>query len=197
MPRLLIRIAVICAASVLTVTARAQQPPSFGEEIDVRVVNIEVVVTDPEGLRVPDLKPADFRLLVDGKEVPIEYFSEIQEGRSVTAPAAEEGPGTAAGVQSVAPEGVVGTYYLVFVDDYFSIASLRNEVLKALKADLARLGPEDRMAVVAYDGGRLAPLPDWSGARSDLDRALDQAMARTARGFDRATEFRGLQSDRE
>lgn len=169
-------------------------PPTFGEEVDVRVVNVEVVVTDRDGKRMPNLSPADFRLRVDGEEVPIEYFSEIQEGRSVAAPAGEEKPG-AAGVQSVAPEGAVGIYYLVFIDDLFSMPPRRNDVLKALKADLGRLGAEDRMAVVAYDGGRLALLADWSASRSDLERAFDQAMARPAHGFERATELRTLQSD--
>ena len=42
-------------------------PPSFGESIDVRVVNVEAVVTDRQGHRVSGLKPEDFRLRVDGR----------------------------------------------------------------------------------------------------------------------------------
>src|SRR6185295_15310601 len=98
---------------------------------------------------------------------------------------------------SLAPAGPVGTYYLVFVDDFFAIAHRRNEVLKGLKADLARLGPEDRMALVAYDGGRLAILSNWSASRTDLEQAFDQAMARKAHGFERATERRTLQREQE
>src|SRR5215218_9665521 len=155
--------AAACAAFVVTLAATAQQgpaagsPPVFGETVDVRVVNLEVVVTDRQGNRVPDLKPGDFSLRVDGKDVPIEYFSEVREGKSVAVPAAAAAAGTAetaGGVQSVAPEGAVGTSYLIFIDDYFAIASQRNSVLAAFKADLARLGPEDRMAIVSYDGGR-------------------------------------------
>ena len=164
MPNSVFRLAALtCAASALTLAARAQQPPTFGEEIDVRVVNIEVVVTGRDGHRVLGLKPEDFRLLVDGKEMPVEYFSEVREGNAVGGPAGEAPPGAATAVQSLAPEGAVGTFYLVFIDDYFSIAHHRNQVLAALKVDLARLGPEDRMAIVAYDGGRLAMLADGSG----------------------------------
>src|SRR5579864_1876227 len=43
--------------------------PLFGETIEVRVVNVEAVVTDKKGNRVPDLKPEDFRLKVDGKPI--------------------------------------------------------------------------------------------------------------------------------
>lgn len=195
--RLLQLAAITCAALAATFSAAAQQtpsagaPPVFGEEVDVRVVNLEVVVTDRDGNRVPNLAPGDFRLRVDGKEVPIEYFSEVREGRSVAEPAKEGQPAA----QSVAPEGAVGTYYLVFIDDFFAVTPRRNDVLKSLKADLARLGPEDRMAIAAYDGGRLAMISNWSGSRSDLEKAFDQAMARAARGFDRVAERRSFLGD--
>src|SRR6478609_400524 len=161
-------------------------PPSFGESIDVRVVNVEAVVTDRQGNRVSGLRPEDFRLRVDGKEVPVEFFSEVRDGEALPAPS-EGAPAPApqaaakAAVQGVA-EGRVGTYYLLYIDDYFSVGAQRNTVLQALKADLGRLGPDDRMAVVAYNGGRLTMLSNWSGSPADLGRAFDQAMARGARG---------------
>jgi VWFA-related protein len=197
MRRPLSRLAAACTVFALILPVQAQQPPAevqpplFGEEIDVRVVNVEVVVTDRQGQRVPDLKAGDFRLRVDGKDVPIEYFSEIKEGRAIAAAPAEEAKPEEgqAGVQGVV-EGAVGTYYLVFIDDFFAIAPRRNEVLKALKADLGKLGPDDRMAVVAYDGGKLALLSNWSNSPAGLGQAFDQAMARKARGFDRMTEYR-------
>ncbi len=198
MLRALLRFAIaVCAAAALSFPAEAQDPPTFGEEMDVRVVNVEVVVTDRDGNRVAGLKPADFRLRVDGKEVPIEYFSEVREGQSVAEAASTEETAAAAGEPGPAPEGRVGTYYLVFVDDYFSIAHHRNAVLKALKADAARLGPEDRMALVAYDGGRLAMLADWSAPGASLERAFDQAMARKTHGFERAKERRSLQGEQQ
>ena len=197
------RLLLFVIACALPFAAAAQQgpgagaPPLFGEEVDVRVVNLEVVVTDRDGNRVPNLAPGDFRLRVDGKDVPIEYFTEVREGRSVATSAEETAQAGTGGTQSVAPEGAVGTYYLVFIDDFFAVTPRRNDVLKALKADLARLGPEDRMAIVAYDGGRLAMLSNWSGSRSDLERAFDQAMARTSRGFDRVVERRSFLGDED
>jgi VWFA-related protein len=83
----------------------------------------------------------------------------------------------------------------VFIDDYFAIAPHRNAVLQSLKADLARLGPEDRMAIVAYDGGRLAMISNWLGSRNALERAFDEAMTRPARGFDRAKELQSFLRD--
>jgi VWFA-related protein len=182
----------LLAALVLAPAVSRAQDPSFGESIDVRVVNLEAVVTDRDGHRVTGLKPSDFRLRVDGKEVPIEYFSEVEEGKALASPAVEAKPEAGAPAVQGVTEGAVGTNYLVFVDDYFSIAAHRNAVLQGLKKDLSRLGPNDRMAIVAYDGGRLAMISNWSGSQADLARAFDKAMARTPHGFDRITE-RGRQ----
>jgi len=174
---------------------RSQETSVFGETVEVRVVNVEVVVTDKSGNRVNGLQPGDFRLKVDGKEVPVSYFSEILGGQAVAPPAAPGGTAAASAVPGVGPGGAVGTSYLVFVDDYFPTEIRRNEVLKSLKNDLARLGPEDRMAIVAYDGGRLALVSNWSQSQAELARAFDQAMARPAHGLDRIVELRRFGSD--
>jgi VWFA-related protein len=181
--------------------ARAQDaPPSFGESIDVRVVNVEAVVTDRQGNRVSGLKPEDFRLRVDGREVPVEYFSEVRDGEALPAAPAAAAPAEAAqapakaAVQGVA-EGRVGTYYLLFIDDFFSIPAQRNVVLKGFKDEIGRLGPDDRMAIVAYDGGRLTMVSNWSGSPADLGRAFDQAMARRTRSLGRSAEKATAESD--
>jgi VWFA-related protein len=186
--------------------ARAQDTPSsFGESIDVRVVNVEAVVTDRQGNRVSGLKPEDFRLRVDGKEVPVEYFSEVRDGEALpaapeaAAPAeAAQAPAKAGGgaVQGVA-QGRVGTYYLLFIDDFFSIPAQRNVVLKGLRDELGRLGPDDRMAIVAYDGGRLTMISNWSGSPADLGRAFDQAMARRTRSLGRLAERTTAESEQD
>ncbi len=97
-------------------------------------------------------------------------------------------------MQGVA-EGRVGTYYLLFIDDYFSISSQRDAVLKALKADLRRLGPDDRMAIVSYGGGRLTMLSNWSGSSADLGRAFDQAIARRTYALARRAARTSADSD--
>jgi VWFA-related protein len=170
----------------------AEPPPVFGEQIEVRVVNVEVVVTDKDSNRVTGLQPPDFRLRVDGKEVPVEFFTEVVGREAVAPPGGESRP--AAG-PSVVPGEAVGTWYLVFVDDYFAQASNRNSVLEHLKDQLARLGPDDRMAVVAFDGGSLDMLSSWSNNSRDLSRAFSDAMARPARGPQRATELAEMLRD--
>ena len=180
-----------CLALAQTPTPSSPVDEGFSEQIDVRVVNVEAVVTDRQGNRVTDLRPGDFRLKVDGKEVPVSFFSEVRDGK--TAGAAQPGQST---VQGLGPGEAVGTNYLLFIDDYFATAIRRNEVLASLKKDLASLGPNDKMAVVAFDGARLTRLAGWTRSADELGGVLDQAAARPARGLDRASEMRSfLQSE--
>jgi VWFA-related protein len=121
---------------------------------------------------------------VDGKRLPIDYFSEVEEGVAV-----ESDIRTLEGPEPVAPAGVspgeaVGTSYLIFIDSYFtSHAARRNRILDEIEANLLRLGPRDRMAIVAFGGRKLEVLSSWSQSEPELTRAFDQARKLPARGF--------------
>lgn len=130
--------------------------PAMAQTGADRVVDVEAVVTDLAGNRVRGLSAGDFRLLVDGVEVPIERFAEVGEG-------------------------TMGRSYLVFIDDSLSIAVQRDLVLWEIERDLDRLGPGDRMAIVVFDGERLHRLADWTGDRETLAAALSAARRRPAR----------------
>ena len=167
----------------------------FGETVEVKVVNVEAVVTDRQGNRVPGLAAENFKLTVDGREVPIQYFSEIRGGDAVApaSPGAEKGW---LGVPGVVPGQPVGTSYLVFVDDYFSLRLDRDRALERLRSELPALGPEDRMAIVAYDGDRVEMLSSWSRSSRELDSVLQRATSRPADGFQRWAERRSYDLDR-
>lgn len=168
---------------ILAQTPKAEVPV-VGETIDVRVVNVETVVTNAAGERVRGLAAADFRLLVDGRELPVEYFAEVADGTSVKA---ENAP--------VAAGEAVARNYLVYIDDAFSLANRRNEVLEKLERDLTLLGPEDHMAILAFDGARIHVLADWTGDRKTLQAALAQARQRPALGGEMLAHQRKLQAD--
>lgn len=171
--------------------AMAQAPvPVFGESVEVRVVNLEVEVTDRDGIPVTGLTAPDFELRVDGEPVPIQYFTEVRAGIAVAPRQAVEGD--TARVPALAPGDPVGTSYLVFIDDFFSLPRDRDRVLAALREDLGRLKPEDRMALVAFDGKNLDLISTWSSSTRELGRALREAMARPAYGLRRLAERRSL-----
>ncbi len=169
--------------STLALPAAAQpdsssQPPVFGEILDVRVINLEVVVTDGKE-RVHGLTSEDFRLLVDGREVPIEYFTEVIGGRAVS-----QAP-TDGTVPALAPGEEVGTRFLVFIDEVFAIRNHRNRVLRKLIAQLPYMGPNDHMAVVAYNGQELDLLTSWTSSQPELERVFEEAKERDTYGLQR------------
>lgn len=171
----------VLGLAALALPALGQEPAeTFGESIDVRVVNVEAVVTDRSGRRVRGLSAGDFRLLVDGQEVPIGFFSEIVEGEAVSR------PGVAESAEAPAPALVTarqGRSVLVFIDESFSVITHRNLVLRNVVEDLVLLGPEDEMAVVAFDGVQLDRLSGWSRDTAALAGVLKAAEARPSWGI--------------
>jgi len=163
----------------------------FSEVVDVRVVNLEIVVTE-DGGRVTGLKPEDFVLTVDGNVVPIEYFTEVHGGTAV----ARGDEGDVATLPALAPGTPVGTSYLVFVDDYFMVKARRDKVLRDLIEQLPLLSPEDRMAVVAFNGKKLEMLASWSPSVPELTRVLGEAAERPALGLQRVAEQRSYEASR-
>ncbi len=172
-----------------------QRPPAavFADAVDVRIVNVEVVVTDRQGRRVQELGPDDFELLVDGEPTPIDFFTEVVDGAAKARAA-----GGAPGVPGFSPEEPVGIAFLIFVDDAFSIEADRNRVLDGLGDGLApHFGPADRVAVVAFDGARMETLTPWTNSLHDLDDALDRARERPAYGMHRRAERLASEGDRK
>ncbi len=69
----------------------AQEVPQVVETVEVRVVNVDVVVSDDEGRPVRGLGREDFELRVDGRAVPVDYFSSVVDGRTSPSPTGAAG----------------------------------------------------------------------------------------------------------
>ncbi|MEM8997770.1 MAG: VWA domain-containing protein [Acidobacteriota bacterium] len=181
---------ILAAALLAPATFGQATEDAFGEVIDVRVVNLEVVVTE-NGERVRNLEPEDFIIEVNDKEVPVEYFTEVFGGSAVV-PSED----VAGAVPALAPGEVVSTSYLLFIDNFFSITRDRDQVLDGLIEQLPNMQPEDRMAVVAYDGKTVEMLANWSTSQRDLTRTLKQSKNLEARGLQRLAEERAYDTRR-
>lgn len=186
-------LAVILALVLVSIATSAQDTSAslFGEVIDVRVVNLEIVVTQG-GQRVSGLNPEDFLLTVDGKEIPVEYFTEVSGG---TATGHTQGAARLGTVPALAPGQPVGTSYLIFVDEFFTSSKQRNRVLRRMIEQLPMMTPEDRMAVVAFNGRRLDMLSTWSQSTEALTRVFEDALNREAYGSQRFSERRLMAPD--
>ncbi|HKD17974.1 MAG TPA: VWA domain-containing protein [Thermoanaerobaculia bacterium] len=162
--------AILCAA-----TALAQQPPPavpyFSESVEVRVLNLDVDVTDSNGNPVTDLKREDFTLKIGGKPVPIDYFSAVSDGTIHAPDLSTAPPEQVLDIYKKGEEAYVPRNFLVFVDLGYIAPGLRNYSLNAVRDLAGRLGPNDAMRVVVFDRSP-SVLVDWTTSKEVVLTAL-------------------------
>lgn len=161
-------LAVALLSSLRLLAVEAARAEAAGP-LEAQGVNVHAVVTDRDGRLAAGLTAADFQVLVDGEPVPLDLLVEVRRGRAVFVP--DPGPLPADLEHALAGEPV-GTSYLIYLDEPAAPARPRAEILRALAARLDALGPKDEVAIVAWDGSRLAVLADWTRSRKDLRHHL-------------------------
>jgi VWFA-related protein len=123
--------------------------PTFGDEVEVTVVNVDVYVRDREGRPVKGLKIEDFRVTQDGREVAVtnfaDYSPETVEYRSPqpAVPVLDSQPEVAARL----PARPI--YVILYVDNVNLDPLLRNRVLTRVEAfvDETLVSPIEMMVV--------------------------------------------------
>ncbi|MDE2849637.1 MAG: VWA domain-containing protein [Acidobacteriota bacterium] len=148
-------------------TAQAQQEPAadtFGETIDVRVVNVDVWVTDRDGNPVTGLTAGDFEVREDGRPVELSNFFEFTDGLDATAREQEattfrEGRPRESDLDRFVPAEPPPPEHrlslMVYVDNNNLTPTDRNRLLPFLRNFLSvQLSPYDRAMLAVYDAGR-------------------------------------------
>lgn len=137
----------LLAAALAVVLPAAGQTPqdAISNEVEVRVVNLEVFVDDRDGRPVPGLTRDDFELLHNGEPIEIAHFSPMREG-VLEAPATEP---------SAAPAPRAEPLYLVIYVDYsFLEPGDLHDVLEPLAAFLrTSLAPGDQVLLATARRG--------------------------------------------
>lgn len=141
----------------LAAPARAQAPAAeeapFSERVDVEVVSVDVIVTDPRKGRVVDLGKDDFEVLVDGRAVAIDYFAAPRLAAPQPAPAltAESLPELPVAPRP-APAVLTPTNLVIYVDQTALENRARHETVTELREFLAaRPAGGDRVMVAAFE----------------------------------------------
>jgi VWFA-related protein len=186
--------------------AKAPGGESFAESIDVRVVNVEVFVSDRSGHPVTGLERGDFELSEDGKPVAITNFYAQAPGAAASPrPPAAAAPSGAPAADAAAaasppppPAGVPESQRLdlgIFIDNLELTLTARNRVLAAIKEFVARhVVAGDRVLLASFDGSiriRQAPTTN-SKALSD---AVDEIARSSPRGVHASQELRNVLQD--
>ena len=152
-----------------------QQPSFFGETIEVRVINVDVVVTDKQGRPVGGLKKEDFDLFENGKPVTITNFLEMTPADSPEPPP----PGTPAQVpasNTPAPPDTRARNVVVFLDTTTIHPFTRDRIFKPLEKFLRRATRAgDHVMIVSWNPGLKVELPftnDVAEATKKLDKLI-------------------------
>ncbi len=141
-------------ATGLTAPAEAQDARDLGDvvsqEIEVRLAEIEVVVSDRYGDPIAGLRREDFAVFQDGRPVELTHFRAVVGGRAeVTEPAAGSEP-TGSTAEAADGDEADGRLHLVIYIDrgYLEPGDLK-DVRQALKGFLRQaVGPGDRVMLV-------------------------------------------------
>lgn len=158
------------------VFGQAQQPPAppvFRETVEVRVMDLDVSVTDSRGNPVTDLKREDFRVTVDGKPVPIDYFTRVAEGTIHAPDLASASPDRVLAEYRKGDETYIPREFLMYVDVGNLSPNNRKRGVEALKDLVTRMGPSDRGRVVLFDR-RAKPQTEWTSSKEELFAALSK-----------------------
>ncbi|HEY4642279.1 MAG TPA: VWA domain-containing protein [Thermoanaerobaculia bacterium] len=135
------------------------------ETIDVKVTNVDVVVTDKSGKPVRNLTRDDFTILEDGKLQPVTNFYEVQpEAPAGAAPAPADANKN---VEPPRPRRIV-----IFIDNYSLHPFRRHEVFAAIDRSFNELfRPGDQAMVAAWNRGLHIVIP-FTGDREKLRAAM-------------------------
>lgn len=154
------------AVLLATVLVSADQQRSFVSGVEVRVVNVEVMVTDSSGLPVTDLTPADFEIREDGKPQEISNFFRIVNG-SAQLTEAQRTSGVSAEDERFRRR------VLVVVDDNFLTPVTRRQALDRLRDFITQRFDGEAEWGVAAIGEQLDYLLPFTHDRFQVSSALD------------------------
>lgn len=150
-------------------------------EVDVTVVNVNVYVTDKQGLAVTDLKADDFVLTQDGVVKPISNFDLFTDQvyrsfyRPEGAPTAMPTPTPIPGTEDLTKDSFRPVYVVLYFDNQNSRALDRNRLISQMRTFVREnLHPPMQMMVVAYQKSYdvLQPFTDDQRAINDALREV-------------------------
>ena len=169
-----IGLALLPAAALAQAPPAPENPPAtFRETVQVRVMDLDVSVTDSRGNPVSDLTQNDFRVTVDGKPVSIDYFTRVAEGTIHAPDLATASPDLVLAEYRKGADAYVPRQFLMYIDVGNLSPGSRKRGLEALRDLVTRLGPGDMGRVVLFDR-RGKEQSEWTSSKETLFSALSK-----------------------
>lgn len=163
--------------------------PTFGEAVDVNVVNLSVYVTR-DGAPVTDLAREDFEIFEDGKRVPLTNFYVFQPGRDRPAERRDApAPEPEAPPEAESPRPPDPVFVIAYVDNMNLRPHTRKMVIERLETFVeGQLGPTDPVMIVTA-GHRLRIRQEFSSDRGATRQVLAKLIREPALGIQEDQEL--------
>ncbi|MBK8596837.1 MAG: VWA domain-containing protein [Holophagales bacterium] len=137
--------------------------------VEVTAMDLDVVATK-DGRAVNDLAREEFVVRVDGKPVPIDYFTRIEAGTVHGPDLATASPDLVLDtLKADSGETYVPRQFLVYFDDDRLLPPQRVAVIEGLRDFVTRLSPSDRASIVSYTGATRVLVPFTNSKETLLD----------------------------
>ncbi|MGH9399884.1 MAG: VWA domain-containing protein, partial [Thermoanaerobaculia bacterium] len=114
-----------------------------------------------------DLRKEDFRVRIDGKDMPIDYFTRVEAGTIHAPDLATASPDRILAEYQKGGEAYVPRHFLIYVDSGHLSPGLRNRALESLRDFMTRLGPSDSARIVVFDRGPKTVV-EWTTSKDQL-----------------------------
>jgi VWFA-related protein len=197
-----VRLATAAFVAALTILpTRAQEAPAntplgkLVETVDVRVINVDVVVTDKKGNVIKGLTRDDFEILENNRLVPITNFFEV-EGTKVTSPDIPAEPAPTPGVTQKRPEIPDNLKRrIIFYIDNLSLAPFnRNRVFTQMKDFVKNvMRPGDEAMVATFNRSMKVRVP-FTRDPVQVQQILDVIAGESAMGLSNISERKDIES---
>ncbi|HYM59561.1 MAG TPA: VWA domain-containing protein [Thermoanaerobaculia bacterium] len=174
----------------------AAEIPKLVESIDVRIINVDVVVTDKKGNTITGLKREDFDVYENDVLKPITNFFEVEGRRAINAVTevpthAQPAPAAAAPAATSSADTVPDSLKrrIIFYIDNLSLAPLnRNKVFAQMK-DFARntMRPGDEAMIATFNRSMKVRVP-FTRDVTQIEQTLDSILGESAMGASNRSE---------
>src|SRR6185369_4138217 len=195
----------IAAVLLLPIVASAQQkkpqgePERLVETMDVRVINIDVVVTDKKGNPVRGLKKSDFEIIENGTVKPLSNFYEVAGSKAVstdetpveTTPGAAPAPAAQTPVQ--VDEDAMRRRIIFYIDNLSLAPFNRNRVFTQMK-DFVKtaMRPGDEAMIATFNRSMKVRVP-FTRDPVQLIQTLDIIAGESAMGPQNKSERKDVE----
>jgi|GEM_PF-960315 len=178
-----------CCLLALTLAVQGQ----YVDSIEVRLHNLDAIVTGPDGKPVTGLTKEDFIVLEDGKPQEITNFSSFESSSSTMSK--QEAATAAPSADSAAAKNVAPPRRYVFFLDEMGIQAMARAKLKTAALQLVKTMRPGDVAAIVRPSGAARMIQEYTGDVAAVEKSLGKAIDECKISM-RAPAFREFQAFR-